>query len=58
MKAYLGDSVYADIEHGMIKLTTEQGDDVATNTIFLELSVYEELLEFVERARQRNEAQS
>ena len=25
MKQYIGDSVYADIENGMIKLTTENG---------------------------------
>jgi hypothetical protein len=37
-KAYLGDSVYADIENGTVKLTTENGFG-ASNTIFLEPDV-------------------
>ena len=44
-KVYLGDGVYADWEHGttMVKLTTEDGV-LATNTIFLEPDVMEELI--------------
>ena len=38
MKTYLGDSVYVDDEHGMVKLTTENGLG-ASNTIFLEPEV-------------------
>jgi len=49
-KEYLGDSVYAEIERGMIKLTTDNGLG-ASNTIFLELEVYDALVEFVERAK-------
>jgi len=37
-KAYLGDAVYADVERGMLKLTTEDGYS-ATNTIYLEPEV-------------------
>jgi hypothetical protein len=47
---YLGDGVYADIENGMVKLTTENGYE-ATNTIFLELPVYEALVKYVEQAK-------
>ncbi len=46
MKTYLGDSVYAEIENGMIKLTTENGFG-PINTIFLELEVYEALERYV-----------
>jgi hypothetical protein len=38
MKTYLGDGVYADVEYGMIKLTTEDGIST-TNTIYLEPEV-------------------
>lgn len=47
-KVYLGDSVYVDIEHGMIKLTTENGMG-PSNTIHLESEVYEQLVNYVER---------
>lgn len=49
-KEYLGDSVYVDIDSGMVRLTTENGYG-ATNTIFLELPVYEALVKYVERAK-------
>ena len=45
-KVYLGDGVYADIENGMLKLTTENGVSV-TNTIYLEPSVWQELVIYV-----------
>jgi hypothetical protein len=36
-KRYLGDSVYAEVVNGMIKLTTEnEGPDRPSNTIYLE----------------------
>lgn len=55
-KAYLGDSVYADVENGMIKLTTENGySDDPRNVIFLELEVFDALLRFVEGLRRRTE---
>lgn len=55
-KVYLGDSVYAEIEHGMIKLTTENGlPSGPSNTIFLEPGVYNSLVAFVQ-ALQGNEA--
>jgi len=46
-KLHLGDGVYVDIEAGMVKLTTENGYE-ATNTIYLELPVYEALVKYVE----------
>jgi hypothetical protein len=45
-KEYLGDSVYVDLEDGMLKLTTENGEE-ATNTILLEAEVYAALLRYV-----------
>lgn len=47
-KFYLGDSVYAEIEHGMVKLTTDNGFG-PSNTIYLELDVYNALVAYVER---------
>ena len=47
-KVYLGDSVYADIEDGMLKLTTENGyADDPRNVIFLEPEVYSALTKYV-----------
>lgn len=47
-KTYLGDSVYAEIERGMIKLTTENGyPDDPRNIIFLETEVYDALQKWV-----------
>ena len=47
-KAYLGDSVYVEVEHGMLKLTTENGDG-PSNTIFLEPEVYDALTQYMAR---------
>lgn len=55
MKTYLGDSVYADIEWGMVKLTTENGFG-PSNTIYLEPEVYEALARFVQAARAKTAA--
>lgn len=44
-KRYLGDSVYAEIDQGMIKLTTENGDG-PSNTIYLEPEVMIQLHRF------------
>lgn len=49
---YLGDSVYVELEYGMLKLTTNNGYG-ATNTIFLEPEVYEALTLYVERRCRR-----
>ncbi len=47
-KMYLGDSVYAEHDNGMIKLTTENGlPDDPSNTIYLEPEVMRALLRFV-----------
>jgi hypothetical protein len=47
-KVYLGDSVYAELESGMIKLTTENGFG-ASNIIYLEPEVFDALTLFVAR---------
>lgn len=47
-KEYLGDSVYVEIEDGMLKLTTENGLG-PSNTIYLERAVFNDLLKFVAR---------
>ena len=44
-KEYLGDSVYVDVENGMLKLTTENGyPDDPRNVIWLERSVVSALV--------------
>ncbi len=48
-KAYLGDSVYVAVENGMFKLTTENGMG-PSNTIYLEVQVFEALLKYVREA--------
>lgn len=53
-KAYLGDSVYVEIEGGVLRLTTENGRE-ASNTIFMEESVWRELHNYVERIKKANE---
>jgi hypothetical protein len=50
-KAYLGDSVYVEIEGGMFKLTTNNGyPDDPRNVIFLEPEVYMALKRYASRA--------
>lgn len=49
-KIYLGDSVYAAVENGMIKLMTWNGyPDDPRNVIYLDSSVYQALVLYVER---------
>lgn len=48
-KRYIGDSVYVEIENGMLKLTTENGlPEDPSNTIFLELEVFHALVRYFE----------
>ena len=47
-KEYLGDSVYASFEDGMIKLTTENGGE-ASNTIYMESVVVENFLVWLKK---------
>lgn len=47
LKRYLGDSVYADVENGMLKLTTEDGIST-TNTVYLGAQVWEALQQYME----------
>lgn len=54
-KEYLGDSVYVDCDrNGDIVLTTENGWG-PNNTIVLERSVWNALLNYVERMEENNE---
>ncbi len=46
-KVYLGDAVYAEVEHGMIKLTAEGWN--TTHEIYLEPEVYSALVEYARR---------
>ena len=50
MRTYLGDGVYAELENGMIKLTTEDGIRV-TNTIYLDATVFDALVKWLERLK-------
>jgi hypothetical protein len=52
---YLGDSVYAEVEDGMVKLTTNNGIG-ASNTIFMNADVVRELLDYIKRKRQEIQA--
>ncbi len=45
---YLGDAVYAELENGYLKLTTEDGTR-ASNIIFLEPSVVAALKRYMEK---------
>jgi len=57
LKQYLGDSVYADLEHGMVKLTTENGHQTdPSNTIYLEPEVLEALTRYVAWLQRSKEA--
>lgn len=52
-RRYLGDSVYAEVEAGQIKLTTHNGyPDDPRNVIFMEPSVMDALAEFYADAKQ------
>jgi hypothetical protein len=49
-KTYLGDSVYAEIVDGRVKLTTDNGyPDDPRNVIYLEPEVWTALVGFMER---------
>jgi len=50
MRTYLGDGVYVELEGDMIKLTTENGIKV-TNTIYLEIHVYANLVHWIEELK-------
>ena len=54
-KSYLGDGVYAEVEGGMVKLTTSDGM-TETNTIFLEVPVMEALQAWYARTVQEYSA--
>ena len=57
MKSYLGDAVYAEMSRGMIKLTTNNGEE-DTNTIYLEPDVYFALRQFVEEENDHEDERS
>jgi hypothetical protein len=49
-KMYLGDSVYANMFDGMIKLTTENESSEARNTIYLDYDTFEQLMRYASQA--------
>jgi hypothetical protein len=51
-KEYIGDGVYVDFDGFQLRLTTEDGYN-ATNTIYLEPNVYEHLVAYVERLKEK-----
>lgn len=53
-KRYIGDSVYVEInDFGQIVLTVENDELAPSNTIYLELEVYQNLVVYIEEARRR-----
>ena len=50
-KQYLGDSVYAEVQNGMIRLTTDN-DAGASNEIWLEPEVFNALKRYEARVRE------
>jgi len=56
-KEYVGDGVYADVRHGMIRLTTENGMNT-TNVIYMEAEVWRALESYVARFRESPDAPS
>lgn len=52
-KEYLGDSVYVEVEDGMVKLTTENGFG-ASNTIYLEQNVVDAFLSWYKQLTNTN----
>ncbi len=56
-RRYLGDSVYAEVEAGQVKLTTHNGyPDDPRNVIFMEPSVMDALTRFYEDAKDAAQA--
>jgi hypothetical protein len=49
-KEYLGDSVYAEIDNGMIKIYLDNGHG-PSDTIYLELEVIDALNRYVQRIK-------
>lgn len=52
MKAYLGDTVYAEVQYGLLKLTTEPGEPGAgtgepDNIMYMSPEAVEKLLVFI-----------
>jgi hypothetical protein len=49
-KIYLGDSVYAELDDGMIKLTTNNGfPDDPRNIIYMEENIFNNLVNWVKK---------
>lgn len=52
---YLGDSVYGEVENGMLKLSTRNGmPGDPSNVIYLEEKVYRRLVEWVTKMEQED----
>lgn len=51
-KDYIGDSVYVEIDHGGVKLTTNNGyPDDPRNVIYMEVSVLDAFLAWLQRVQ-------
>lgn len=55
MKAYLGDGLYADYDGYQIVLTAENGL-CTTHTVYLDPSVYQALIRYVDAMKIANQA--
>jgi hypothetical protein len=55
MKQYLGDSVYVDVENGMVKLYTDNGYG-ETNVIYFESEVMAAFLQYLKRIKEEYDA--
>ena len=51
-KAYLGDSVYAEMENGMIRLTTSNGYGTV-HVVYLERHVYDSLVRYAKHQEEK-----
>lgn len=50
-KEYIGDGIYAEVQDDVLVLTTENGIEV-TNTIVVDISNYDALLNYMKRYRE------
>jgi hypothetical protein len=55
MKEYIGDSVYVDVENGMLHLTCENGLG-PSESIYLEEEVYQSLVRYHDRMVEKHNA--
>lgn len=54
MKTYIGDSIYAEVVHDQLKLTTENGEG-PTNTIYFDPEIWDSLVIWVRSLNKERE---